>query len=242
MASSSRKRQKKLEKTRKKRELLKKEVRKREAQFQGVSLLRLAQAAPFGPAWLSASLDALDDEEMPALITVIVTRRVRGLLLAEYVLVDRTCLGVKNATLMPPLSELDLLERVDHMSRSADPLRECQPLEAQSVVFHALDYARSLGFFAHEDFELALFEPRPESLLATPLAQPAQPVYVSGPNDDVPMILNHLSERVGPGNFQFLAGNGDLGLWDDDSDDAQDDESEADVLETSGESSGDWSE
>jgi len=51
MAGSVRKRQKKLERVRKKRDALKKDARKREAQFQGKSLLRLAQEAPFGP-WL----------------------------------------------------------------------------------------------------------------------------------------------------------------------------------------------
>lgn len=78
-----------------------KEVRKREAQLQGSSLLRLAQSAPFGPGWISASFDALDPKELPAIVTAVVTRRVRGLLLAELIVVDRTCLGVKNAMLLP---------------------------------------------------------------------------------------------------------------------------------------------
>src|SRR3954468_2849498 len=57
MAGADRKRQKKLEKSRKKRELVKKQSRKRELLYQGASLLRLAQAAPFGPAWVSTELD-----------------------------------------------------------------------------------------------------------------------------------------------------------------------------------------
>jgi hypothetical protein len=40
---------------------------------------------------------------------------------------------------------------------------ECEPLEAQSVVFHALDYARTLSFLAHDDFEVALFELLPRN-------------------------------------------------------------------------------
>jgi hypothetical protein len=238
MSGSIRKRQKKLENSRKKRELLKKEARKREAQFQGASLLRLAQSAPFGPAWISASLDEPDAEQMPALVTVIVTRRVRGLWLAEIVLVDRTCLGVKNAMLLPPLTEVDLLDRVDALASAGNAFRPCEPLEAQSVVFHAIDYARSLGFCWHEDFEIALFEPRPESLLATPLATPARPIYISGPHDDVDLILERLNERVGPGNFEFLAGNGGLGGNFDD----EDEEPDVDALDTAGESAEDWQE
>ncbi|HEX3849503.1 MAG TPA: hypothetical protein VHW01_00970, partial [Polyangiaceae bacterium] len=203
MPGADRKRQKKLEKSRKKRDLIKKQARKREAQYQGTSLLRLAQSAPFGPAWVSASLDEVEPDQAPPLVTVVVTRRVRGLLVAEIVIVDRTCLGIKNAMLLPLITEEDLLERLDALADGGTEFRACEPLEAQSVVFHALDYARSLGFFAHEDFEVALFEPRPASLSDTPLAKPARPIYISGPDDDVPMVLEHLTRTVGPDNYQF---------------------------------------
>jgi hypothetical protein len=238
MPVSTRNRQKKLEKARKKRGLLKANARKREAQFQGASLLRLAQGAAFGPAWVSAALDEPDADEAPALITVVVTRRVRGLLLAEIALVDRTCLGIKNAMLLPLLPEADLIERLAEFAQGAGEFRVCEPLEAQSVVFHALDYARSLGFAPHEDFEIALFEPRPDSLRATPLAKPQQPIYVSGPDDDVGMILDCLDQRVGPDNYRFLAVGSDLASLLSNFED-EDDEA-ADELETTGESSEDW--
>jgi hypothetical protein len=251
MSGADRKRQKKLEQTRKKRELLKKQARQREARFQGASLLRVAQSAPFGPAWISASLYDLDSdpdsESLPALVTAVVTRRVRGLLLAESMVIDRTCLGIKNAMLMPLMTELHLLDHVDILSRGAQPLRACEPLEVQSVVFHALDYAKSLGFSAHEDFEIALLEPRPESLLETPLAKPTMPTYVSGPHDDIDAILRRLDERVGPGNYQFLSGLGGIGALlgafaDEDAFEDEEEGSEADEIETTGESSEGWSE
>ena len=244
MPGADRKRQKKLEKSRKKRDLVKKQARKREAQYQGASLLRLAQSAPFGPAWVSESLDDPDTDRSPPLVTVVVTRRVRGLLVAEIVIVDRTCLGIKNAMLLPLISEADLLEHLDALAGGVTEFRACEPLEAQSVVFHALDYARSLGFFAHEDFEVALFEPRPASLSETPLAKPARPIYISGPDDDVPMILERLDRHVGRDNYQFLAGIGGIGgllAWDDEDEDVDSDE-EADEIETTGESSEPWSE
>ena len=53
MAGADRKRQKKLEKNRKKRQLAKKDARKLEAKYQGANLLRLATSAPFGPCWVS---------------------------------------------------------------------------------------------------------------------------------------------------------------------------------------------
>jgi len=231
MAGSVRKRQKKLERARKKRDALKKDARKREAQFQGKSLLRLAQEAPFGPAWVSTTLDESAEDGHPGLVTVVVTRRVRGELLAHSVLVDRTCLGIKNALLLPLLSEVELRDSLDQLF--LEEYRECEPLEAQSVVFHALDYARSLGFFPDEDFEVALFEPRPEALLDTPLAHPAQPIYISGPNDDVPMIIDWLEERVGAGNFQLVLGP-DTDGWRFENEDDEDLTEEE--IETTGES------
>jgi hypothetical protein len=92
----------------------------------GASLLLLVQSAPFGPAWISASLYDPDDGQMPALITVVVTRRVRGLRLAEIALVDRTCLGIKNAMLLLPLlSEAEGLDRVDALASGGTALRPC---------------------------------------------------------------------------------------------------------------------
>ncbi len=241
MPGADRKRQKKLEKTRKKRDLLKKQTRKRELQFQGSSLLRLAQAAPFGPAWVSTAIDEPDADQTFPLLTVVVTRRLRGLLLAEIVIVDRTCLGVKNAMLLPLISEADLLERLDSLAGGGTAFRNCEPLEAQSVVFHALDYARSLGFSPHEDFEIAVFEPRPESLRETPLAKPVRPTYISGPDDDVRRILEQLDRVVGPENYLFFAGIGDpSGLFG--SDEFEDEAFElddVDEIETTGEPSGD---
>ncbi|HEY5377706.1 MAG TPA: hypothetical protein VIK01_28695, partial [Polyangiaceae bacterium] len=98
-------------------------------------------------------------------------------------------------------------------------------------------------FFPHEDFEVALFEPRPVSLSETPLAQPERPTYISGPDDDVPMILDQLDRHVGRDNYQFLAGVGGIGGlvgWDEDED--PDIDEEVDEVETTGESSDPWSE
>jgi hypothetical protein len=240
MPGADRKRQKKLEKRRKKRELVKKETRKHELQYQGSSLLRLAQSAPFGPAWVSTSLDEPDSDQSPPLVTAVISRRVRGLLVAEITLVDRTCLGVKNAMLLPLISEADLRDRLDALAGGGTEFRDCEPLEAQSVVFHALDYARSLGFLPHEDFESALFEPRPAALLETPLAKPERPIYVSGPDDDVDMILEQLDDHVGPGNYVSVAGIGDLaGLFGAEFEDEKEGEQgdDGDAIETTGESS-----
>jgi hypothetical protein len=77
----------------------------------------------------------------------------------------------------------------------------CELSVAQSVVFHAVDYAASLGFEPHPDYHADLFGPRPEPLAETPLAHPPRPFWVRGPDDDVEAILATLDESVGEGNY-----------------------------------------
>jgi hypothetical protein len=197
-------RQKKLEKHKKKREQARALARQRDGGLPSSAsgLAKLARSGAFGPVWISDAL--FEDDASPALITVVVTRRLAGgLLLPEVVLVDRTCLGIKNAFVMPPTTEFELGARVAEMSERSDSLRPCEPLLAQSVVFHALDYAASLGFGPQADFEPALFEPRPAVLLDTPLAKPERPNYISGPDDDVPRILRQLAAASGPEGHLF---------------------------------------
>lgn len=219
-------RQKKLEKNKKKRSL----AQKRAAGPPPLGLnamLRAASTAPFGPVFVGESIDTV--EPIPGLVTVLVSRQIeRGRLLPEVVLIDRTCLGVKNAFLMEPSSEIELLEIVRDLSES-EPLRACDPAFAQSVVFHALDYARSLGFDPHRDFEPALFEPRPDPLLDTPLARPERPFYEPGTQDDIDSILGRLEASVGVSGFDFATADGGVYRGDELDDDEDDDDEETSV-------------
>jgi hypothetical protein len=237
MSGSDRRRQKKLEKNRKKRQVVKKEARKLEAKYQGASLLRMAANAPFGPCWVSTSLDEPEAEGPPALIQVLVTRRIRGQLLGLFVLVDRTCLGVKDANLLALQTEQELSDFVESIADRFGDFRACEPSEAQAVVFHAIDYAESLGFNPHPDFEASLFSPRPEALRETPLAHPARPFFAAGPYDNVAAITAQLELAVGAGNYDLLDGQlaGILGDWLGDEDDEEDESDDGDAIETSGE-------
>jgi hypothetical protein len=170
------------------------------------ALVARALGAPFGPCWVSTALDGEPDGEGPALISVVVTRRVGGLVLPCIVLVDRTCLGVKNAFIAALQTELDLERLVMNLAANGDPLRPAELLLAQSVIFHALDYARSLGFEPHRDFVAGLIGERPAVLLETPLCRPERPLYVAGPHDDVDGITSRLAASVGPDGYDWVGG------------------------------------
>lgn len=208
--------------------------RKKDARALPTSLKALvarALGAPFGPCWISTALDDEPDDEAPALITVIVSRRVGGLLLPCIVLVDRTCLGVKNAFVAPAQSEFDLVQLVMQLGANGDPLRPAELLLAQSVIFNALDYARSLGFEPHRDFVPGLIGERPEPLLETPLCRPERPLYIAGPDDDVDAIMSRLDARVGVEGYDVVSAFGELDDDDIDDDDIDDDDIDDDVVD-----------
>lgn len=193
---SHRGQQKKLEKKKKQRAAAKQAAKKTGAPMSALAAMRLAASIPVEAAYMTSSWRS----EEPRLVTVVLTRLIPGQgILVACALVDRTCLGVKDGFAKLVLSREELEGIFDHIetAHSEDEIDEVTTLEAQSVVFHALDYARSLGFAPHEDFPEFLFGPRPAELLATPLARPAAPIYNPGPNDDAARVHAKLQARGG---------------------------------------------
>jgi hypothetical protein len=221
-------RAKKLEKKRKSRDQAKKKASALAARKPG-SLELLARSAArekFGPCFVST---LWDDLETPALVSVIMTRKLpSGQLLPGTALIDRTCLGVKDAFLREPMLPRDLAEFVDHVGFAHGGMLPCEPLVAQSIVFHAIDYARALGFEPHPDFPATLFGPRPAELLNTPWHAPERPIYVSGPRDNVNAITTQLAKTAGTGGFEYVD---PLALLETDDDDDQSDDEDADDAE-----------
>jgi hypothetical protein len=189
-----------LEKQKRKRAEIKKKQTAAQAALRPSALLKRATDFPIDEAWLSTHWRDVD-EQMPGLITAIVTRRSPGGVLVGTALVDRTCLGVKDGYYQVLTSmEADhyLAEVREHVELERVDTDTCM-----SVVHHAIDYARGLGFAPHEDFPAILFSPRPETLIETPLAHPSRPLYVAGPNDDTAVIFATLRAAAGS-DFRYL--------------------------------------
>lgn len=205
--------QKKLEKKKKQRLAVQRDARAATAAPTPKALERLAAASPFGPAFMSAGWRSAEEKD-PALVSLILSRALPdGTFVVEMCLVDRTCLGIKNAYVTAPLSRAALEDMVNRLQEAhAEGVDEVSVLEAQSVIFHALDYAASLGFAPHRDYVAALVGTRPETLVDTPLARPARPVFVPGPDDDVARIVGVLTAKVGTGfSLGGLSGGLDVG-------------------------------
>jgi hypothetical protein len=119
-------------------------------------------------------------------------------------LVDRTCLGVKDAFLGDFVDDDELGLFLRSLGAPHGGMQAQEPLVVQSVVFHALDYARRLGFSPHPEFIEALFGPRPESMLATPWYAAQRPIFIAGPHDDADRVRAQLIAVVGEGHFDLL--------------------------------------
>jgi hypothetical protein len=201
--------QKRREKKNRRAEAAKREHRAGRSIFDlnAAAILRHAATLPTGPSFITADWQVT--AHPPRLVTIVVTRRSPAeIVIPTVVLVDRTCLGVKNAFVAKPLPERDISVFVGRVGAAHDGgTVPCDLLVAQSVVFNAIDYARSLGFAPHRDFPEALVGPRPVALLDTPLSRPERPFYMSGPRDPVKAVLTQLEARVGAGNFDFVVGD-----------------------------------
>ena len=149
---------------------------------------------------------------------LIVARQEHNRILVGSYLIDYWCLGVKDA--MPPrkmgANEYEkFLEFCE--DRFDEPFVEITLEQAQSIVYGALDYAQSLGFKPHKDFNtkaqihLGL---RPDTLLPIEFGKDGQPFFMSGPYDNVDKVIKTLEASVGIGNFNFIAPIGGPGMGD----------------------------
>jgi hypothetical protein len=158
--------------------------------------------------------DIEDAEDGPSGVAcLLIARRGRGsrVSVCGY-LVDVYCLGVKNAIGPEVMPERDLYTyRRWFFGAFPDEPLEVPTELAQHLAFGAAEYARSLGFDPHPDFEATASHlgswigPS-----AIEFGRDGMPYYVEGPYDNGNRILGTLNRTVGRDNFHFLVGAGAL--------------------------------
>lgn len=75
-------------------------------------------------------------------------------------------------------------------AREGESMVPCEVAVAQSIVFHALEFAYKLGFEPHRDFQPSMFAPRPAELLETAGCRPERPDYRPRQGDEIaPVVL-----------------------------------------------------
>ncbi len=123
---------------------------------------------------------------------------------------DYWCLGVKNAL----VKKCDRPKYEYLLSQTANAFgEELQAIsveEVQAIVYGAIDYAASLGFPPHPDFEDAktCLGPRAAQLQPIEFGRSGKPFYCSGPYDNAQKVIQTLRQNVGEGNFEYMVGMG----------------------------------
>jgi len=206
MPTDPRKRQKKLEQKAARR----KEKKHLIVRQESVSLAtRFALAAPC-PVLHSCIADSNWDQGIGQ---VHLTRTLPdGRVAVAIFLVDRFCLGVKNAI-------AEIVPRATYDIRYSPPVsgdnkaKPYPPAAVRKYVEGAVPYARDLGFEPHEDYHVAKhifgdIDPTTSSETFE-YGQDGKPNYISGPNESpqrVREIMATLLRARGPGGYDFLVG------------------------------------
>jgi hypothetical protein len=163
------------------------------------------------------------DWKEQGLARIVVTRSQNdGRAMVGVFLVDIFCLGVKNAFCNEGLTRRQIEdELLPRYYQNEEPTR-IGINYAKEIIYGAVDYARSLGFEPHPDFELSRHVLGTEEFSRTRSLQfggpEGKPLYIAGPDDDAPSVLRKLRERLGENGFDFIMPADDWGALEEDED------------------------
>jgi hypothetical protein len=160
---------------------------------------------------LEPEKNSAEDASVSGIAQIILARKERNSYLVSTFMVDYFCLGVKDA--MFNKCDRTRYEFILHQFAMAfaENLQDLQTIsleQAQAIVFGAVDYAATLGFKPHADFEEAklMLGPRLETLQHIEFGRSGKPFYMSGPYDKPQKIIQTLRDSVGEGNFDYMVG------------------------------------
>lgn len=150
-------------------------------------------------------------DENKGLIQILVCReQPSGKYVVGVYLVDMQCLGVKNALYHINWEWEKIEELHEQISMNADiPLASCEYVLVHNIIYGALDFAEEIGFYPHADFAIAQYILAEDDdnieLIELEFGRDGRPFFVAGPYDDVRRIIRILNQKVGEGNYDFIA-------------------------------------
>ena len=149
-----------------------------------------------------------DDYENKGLTQCLLIRKQPGgKYMVALLLIDRYCLGIKNAMANCNLEDDELDEIIERSSINSG-MEIVDSNYFHNMVYASLDYAQENGFEPHKDFALAE-KVLDEQLIddgidAIEMGENGKPMFVSGPYDDYNRIINTLNKNVGEGNYVVI--------------------------------------
>jgi hypothetical protein len=210
------------------------------------AMLRAALAWPVMECWVNEEW-----KDPTQLNQVVVTRRdpLTGEVRAGTYLVDRACLGVKNAYAANFINAESFRREMLSGMIERQKLIEVDFNLAAKIVKVGIAYAAQFGFRPHRDYleaSILLQDADPDSVdIEIPVGGPeGKPYFFAGPYDNTVKILARLRQQLGPDGFNYMMPIGadagllldddedELFLWDDDEDEEYDlDVDEAEIIE-----------
>ena len=207
MTLSSRQRQKKLEKKKKKRQFVK--------GTGSTAFGATDRAANYAKYPIHECLVPSDLFET-GIGNIVVARRLSGGQIATSAfLVDVFCLGIKNAFFKLSSEQEYHNTLKPRLVKTPDGtgFDNTHPSCVRKIIEGAVDYAAALGFSYHRDYKNARDIFGDIDASACPVkydfGQEGKPMYIRGPNESVSQakkIVAQLDRRCGEGNFHYLVG------------------------------------
>ena len=128
-------------------------------------------------------------------------------------MLDRYCLGVKNAFYNCNFDDKQL-EDLKQKMQSTGEIEEVDSTYFHNLVYAAIDFAEENGFKPSKDFALAerILDPDliDDGIDDIEVGQDGKPLFINGPYDDVDSIVATLKRNVGEGNYNIMIGDGDI--------------------------------
>lgn len=200
------------------------------------AILRAAAAWPVWECWVNEGW-----RDSMQLNQIVVARRhpLTGEVFAGVYLVDRACLGVKNAYVANFATASEFRRELLSGMEERQMLIQTDLNLVAAIIQAGIDYAAPLGFQPHPDYEEAailLGEADPRAVTEEiPVGGPeGKPFYMSGPYDNVARITAQLERKLGPDGFHFMHGLGSPWGAGDEEDDWDEEEWDEVRLETIG--------
>jgi hypothetical protein len=163
------------------------------------ALMRAAARPPLRTCLINAEWR----EELFA--SIIVARQFGTGVAVSTFMADTACLGVKQAGAYPRLTEDEFAGILDRFSGT--DLVECAPAFAARLLAGACDYAAALGFKPDPEYFIAkeIFGDlsAEDGTADEPIeyGRDGKPFYIAGPYDNVDMIVNRLTRKLGEEGF-----------------------------------------
>ena len=146
-------------------------------------------------------------EEKKHTLALMIRQQPGGKFTFAYFLLDRYCLGVKDCFSNCNADDATLQKIIDSMAANSS-LVEIDAVSFHNMVYAAFDYGVENGFKPNKDFLMAerVLEPDliDDGIDEVEVGENGQPLFISGPHDNVNKILATLDKNVGKGNYNYL--------------------------------------